>query len=650
MNFFQHQDIARRNTRRLVILLGLATLTLIAITTLAFAVVMLGLNTNGYVSYTEQGLWPTIQSVLGWRSLSVIALAVLTFVTLGGLFKMHQLRGGGRTVAEALGGKLINLDSGTGPERQLLNVVEEMAIASGTPVPPVYLLEEQSINAFAAGHTPQDAVIGITRGAIEQLNRDELQGVIAHEFSHILHGDMSLNIRLVGLLNGILVISLLGHMMLRSAYFRAPRRSNRDNSHMAVLGLGVLLIVIGAIGTFFGNWIKAGVSRQREFLADASAVQFTRNPDGIAGALKKIAGTPMGSKLEAADASEFSHMYFGQGVGRSFNRMMATHPPVQERIRRLLPRWDGTLATTTAAAATGPSTSAASPSISTDAIEQISGFQGSAVNLDSIDASINSIGQAMPEHLARAQVLLASLDQQLRDAAHDTFAARAVVFGLLLTDEEAVLTRQWKHLAEVTPTEDWPNLKPCIEAAQHTDPEGRLPLLELALPALKQLSKSQYETFKQTVNYLIAADGRVSLMEWALSRIVFNQLEPRAPYRKALKLRDCQPECALVLSLIVHAGAQNAEEARGSFQAGAAQLPFDDLQWIPRRDIQLSQLDQAVERLNNLRPLHKPALLKAISRSIFFDQQVSAIEAELFRALADSLDCPVPPILAGQRS
>lgn len=642
MNFFQHQDMARRNTRRLVILLSLATLTLIAITTLAFAVVMLGLNTNGYVSYAEQGLWATLTSVLGWPSLTVIALAVLTFVTLGGLFKMRQLRRGGRAVAEALGGKLINLDSGTGPERQLLNVVEEMAIASGTPVPPVYLLEEQSINAFAAGHTPQDAVIGITRGAIEQLNRDELQGVIAHEFSHILHGDMRLNIRLVGLLNGILVISLLGHMLLRSTYFRAPRRSSRDNSHMAILGLGVLLIVIGAIGTFFGSWIKAGVSRQREFLADASAVQFTRNPDGIAGALKKIAGSTLGSKLDAADAAEFSHMYFGQGVGSGFNRMMATHPPVQERIRRILPRWDGTLTSTAATTAAGSATSHG-------ATEQISGFQGNGVDLDSVDASINSIGQAMPEHLARAQVLLASLDQQLRDAAHDTFAARAVVFGLLLAKEEPVRARQWQHLSEVTPAEDWPNLKPCIEAAQRTHPEGRLPLLELALPALKQLSKTQHEAFKQTVEYLIAADGRVSLMEWALSRIVFNQLEPRAPYRRPLKLLDCQPECALVLSLIVHADAQSADEARGAFKAGAAELPFDKLQWIPRRDIQLSQLDRAVERLNNLKPLHKPALLKAISRSIFFNQQVSAIEAELFRALADSLDCPVPPILAGQR-
>ena len=643
MNFFQHQDMARRNTRRLVILLGLATLALIAITTVAFAVVVLGLNTEGYVSYAEQGLWPTLKSVLSWQSLSVIALIVLSFVTLGGLFKMRQLRSGGRAVAEALGGKLINLDSGTGPERRLLNVVEEMAIASGTPVPPVYVLEEQSINAFAAGHTPQDAVIGITRGAIEQLNRDELQGVIAHEFSHILHGDMSLNIRLVGLLNGILVISLLGHMLLRSAYIRAPRRSNRDNSALGVLVLGAVLILIGSIGTFFGSWIKAGVSRQREFLADASAVQFTRNPDGIAGALKKIASTPHGSKLEATDAAEFSHMYFGQGVGSGFSRMMATHPPVQERIRRLQPHWNGELAATTPA-------SAAASSATSAAAEQMSGFQAGTVSLDSVDASINSIGQAMPEHLARAQVLLASLDQRLRDAAHDTFAARAVVYGLLLADEESVLSRQWQHLSDVTPAEDWPNLKPCIEAAQHTHPEGRLPLLELALPALKQLSKTQHQAFRQTVEYLIAADGRVSLMEWALSRIVFNQLEPRTPYRKSLKLRDCHAECALVLSLIVHAGARDADEARGAFQAGIAELPFDDLPWIPRRDIQLSQLDQAVERLGNLKPLHKPALLKAISRSIFSNQHVSAIEAELFRALADSLDCPVPPILAGQRA
>jgi Zn-dependent protease with chaperone function len=638
MNFFEHQDIARRNTRRLVLLLSLATLTLIAITTLMFALVMLGLNTNGYATYADQGLWSALTSVVGWRALVVIAALVLTFVTLGGLLKMVQLRSGGRAVAEALGGKLINLSEGDARERQLLNVVEEMAIASGTPVPPVYLLEDKSINAFAAGHTPQDAVIGITRGAIEQLNRDELQGVIAHEFSHILHGDMRLNIRLVGLLNGILVISLLGHMMLRSAYFRAPRRSSRDNSQMAVLSIGALLIVIGSIGTFFGNWIKAAVSRQREFLADASAIQFTRNPDGIAGALKKIASSSVGSKLNAADAAEFSHMYFGQGVGSGFSRMMATHPPVDERIRRIIPRWDGRL---TRSEATPPAQAERA---------QTSNFQPASAGLSSVDASIESIGQAMPEHLARAQILLASLDTHLRDAAHDTFAARGVVFGLLFSNNAQVRERQWQYLAEVTPTEDWKNLKPNVEAAQHTHPEGRLPLLELALPALKQLSKAQYGEFKKAVDYLIAADGRISLMEWALSRIVFQQLEPRAQTRNSLNLRFCQRECELVLSLTAHAGAQNSEEVRGAFEAANAELPFANLGLTPGNQIQLAQLDRAIERLNRLKPLEKPALLKAMSRSIFYNQRVTAIEAELFRALADSLDCPVPPILAGERS
>ncbi|MDQ2075070.1 M48 family metallopeptidase [Marinimicrobium sp. ABcell2] len=636
MNFFEHQDIARRNTRRLVLLLSLATLTLIAITTLVFAVVMLGLNTNGYVTYEDQGLWAALTSVVGWQALTVIATLVLLFVSMGGLFKMLQLRSGGRAVAEALGGKLINLNSAGADERQLLNVVEEMAIASGTPVPPVYLLEEKSINAFAAGHTPQDAVIGITRGAIEQLNRDELQGVIAHEFSHILHGDMRLNIRLVGLLNGILVISLLGHMMLRSAYFRGPRRSNRDNSQMAILSLGALLILIGSIGTFFGNWIKAAVSRQREFLADASAVQFTRNPDGIAGALKKIAGSSVGSKLQASDAAEFSHMYFGQGVGSSFNRMMATHPPVDERIRRIAPQWDGQ----------APSAKTASPDSSAPA----SNFQAGSTDINAVDASIESIGQAMPQHLARAQLLLASLDTQLRDAAHDTFAARALVFGLLLSRDEAVRERQWQHLAEVTADGDWENLKPLAEAARDTNPEGRLPLLELALPALKQLSKGQYAEFKKTVEYLIAADGRISLMEWALSRIVFQQLEAQTPTRNTLKLRYCQRECELVLSLTAHAGARDADEARGAFAAANAELPFADLTLIPSNQIQLTQLDRAIERLKRLKPLEKPALLKAMSRAIFYNDRVTAIEAELFRALADSLDCPVPPILAGEHS
>ena len=273
----------------------------------------------------------------------MVAIGVLVLVGGGSLYKIAQLRGGGRVVAEQLGGRLLHPDTTDPHERVLLNVVEEIALASGTPTPPVYLLEEEEgINAFAAGFTPDDAVIGVTRGTLHQLQRAELQGVIAHEFSHILNGDMQLNIRLMGVLHGILLIGILGYFVFRSAMFSSMgRRSDRGNAGIALLALGGGLIVIGSLGTFFGKWIKASVSRQREFLADASAVQFTRDPDGIAGALKRIGGFVSGSAVASPNAPEASHLFFGQALSGGLQSIFATHPPLAERIRRLDPSFDG---------------------------------------------------------------------------------------------------------------------------------------------------------------------------------------------------------------------------------------------------------------------------------------------------------------------
>jgi Zn-dependent protease with chaperone function len=337
MNFFEQQDRARRNSGRLLILMVLAVLSLITLTSLVLGLVW------QLFGQSHTSLWlasdAPISVLPSWPLVGCVALAVIGVVLLGSLYKQLQLSRGGQAIAERLGGRLINLSPQSLEERRLLNVVEEMALASGTSVPPVFVLDDVGINAFAAGLTPQDAVIGITRGAICQLSRDELQGVIAHEFIHIFHGDMRLNTRLVSVLHGILLLGLIGGFLLRSS--GRGSRSSRDNSVAIVLAIGVTLWVLGYAGTFFGNLIKAAVSRQREFLADASAVQYTRNPDSIAGALKKIGGNLYGSQLQAGHAAEFSHMYFAAGISQALEGMLATHPPLDQRILRITPGWDG---------------------------------------------------------------------------------------------------------------------------------------------------------------------------------------------------------------------------------------------------------------------------------------------------------------------
>ncbi|WP_027328649.1 M48 family metallopeptidase [Marinimicrobium agarilyticum] len=634
MDFFEHQELARRNTRRLVILMTFAVLSLIVLTTLLFA-----LTTAGIHSQTVQagsGFWSGLLNRIGWQTVAWIALLVGAMVLIGSLFKWFQLRSGGQAVAEALGGQLIPANTGDFAQRRLLNIVEEMAIASGTPVPPVYQLSDESINAFAAGHGPHDAVIGITRGCMEQLNREELQGVIAHEFSHILHGDMRLNLRLVAVLNGILLIGLLGHVLLRGGAHRVGHRRGRNQGNIALIGLG--LIVLGAMGTFFGNWIKAAVSRQREFLADASAVQYTRNPQGIGGALMKIGGLPSGSRLSASDANEFSHMYFEEGVAHRFTRMMATHPPLEERVRRVMPQWDGAFPAPGAPSELAPDTTGEPRNAATEAA---SGFAAAGEPVTPSKPDEPAAREPDSEALDHARTLLSALPQSVQKSAREPFSARAVLLGLALPQGQQ--KDQWQALNESLPREQLKQLTPLIRESAALPESARLPTIELALPSLRQLSAPQKTEFLETLDRMIRADGQIHLREWVVYRLVQTHLSAKPSQPQRLKLRFCQKESELILALAALSGSRSDAQAQAAFAAGARELGAP-LQWPERERLTFTQMDRALERLRQLLPLEKPVLLKALRRCLQNDNAITPTEAELYRALADTLDCPTPPL------
>ena len=360
MNFFEQQARAKRSSAWLVLMMLVA---MVAMTTLISVVLALILH-HYFPAGPGYRAHPLVKGPLGqWldaRLLAEVGAGVATLVVGGSLYKAIELRGGGRVVAERLGGRLITRDTQYPQERQLLNVVEEMALACGAPVPSVYLLDEVGINAFAAGTTPDNAVIGITLGALEHLSRDELQGIIAHEFSHIFHGDMRFNTRLTAVVHGMILVGLIGGGVLRTleavtAPFAArprdpsepapPPKETKESEAgklgMLVLVIGIALLLLGAVGTFFGNCIKAAFGRQREFLADAAAVQFTRNPESIAGALKKIGGLSTGSMIKAEHLAEFNHLFFAASTASALTGMLATHPPLAERIQRIEPSWNG---------------------------------------------------------------------------------------------------------------------------------------------------------------------------------------------------------------------------------------------------------------------------------------------------------------------
>ena len=436
MDFFESQETARRKTGLLVFYYVLAVFLIMVAVYAAFAFAFLGIkakarSSRGEAEIRYEDMWnPTL-------FMGVIAGTLLVVIS-GSLYKIHQLSGGGEAVAQLLGGRPLSRNTTDLNERKFLNVVEEMAVASGTPVPRVFLLDqEQGINAFAAGFSPADAVIGVTRGCIQQLTRDELQGVVAHEFSHILNGDMRLNIRLIGVLNGILVVALIGYGVMRATLYSGSRTRSRDKGsgmHFALFGL--LLMVIGYVGVFFGKLIKSAVSRQREYLADASAVQFTRNPSGIADALKKIGACVQGSRIENSSAEEASHFFFSNGLKSSFINLMATHPPLAERIRRLDPAFEGDVRRANSGRP-GPSSSAP--------VEAVSGLSRFAVDPGEVTARI---GAPQAEHLAYAVGVLAALPDMVQEAAREPFGARAVIYSLLLGRGEEVCRRQLERLKQ----------------------------------------------------------------------------------------------------------------------------------------------------------------------------------------------------------
>ncbi|HEY0892371.1 MAG TPA: M48 family metallopeptidase, partial [Cellvibrio sp.] len=573
MNFFEHQDRARRNTNHLILLLILAVLSLVAITTLLFAAFAYFGREHYSADLGENvGLWQGIINALSLETFILIALGVSSVVLLGSLFRFFQLRAGGKSIAEAMGGRLLSGNTVDADERKILNVVEEMAIASGAAVPPVYLIEDDAINAFAAGYHPQDAIIGITRGCIHTLNRDELQGVIAHEFSHIFHGDMRINMRLIALLHGILVIGLIGEFLIRSASNRNIRRSSKDNSPAAIMALGLGLLIIGYSGIFFGNLIKAAVSRQREFLADASAVQFTRNPEGIAGALKKIGGSSYGSQLQNEHAAEFSHMYFGQGV-KSFFNLMATHPPLAERIKRIQPNWDGEFAETTYIRSKTSLDDTGAMGFSAGATTRV------AVD---IEATLNQIAQPTQPHVIYARDRIAEIPPLLKEAAQVPASARGLVFGLLLDRQRDLRSQQLALLSEHLTAADLDDLNNIITTAADLDANLRLPVIELCLAALKQLSPDQHAAFIRCLNVLISADQKVSLMEWAIYRIVLHNTVTDIKLVRNRQLSEMHAECELLLSLLAYAGARTERDASTAFAQAQKVLNFSNLTLLPR--------------------------------------------------------------------
>jgi Zn-dependent protease with chaperone function len=650
MNFFAQQAKARSNTGKLVLLFALAIASLILLTLLFLVFVM--------AFYTRHSLH---YELLDAKLVTDISIVIIAIIVLAWGYKSMQLASGGRAVAESMDGSLINHNTDDIHEKKILNVVEEMAIASGIPVPPVYVFEESGINAFAAGYAVKDAVIAISRGCITNLNRDELQGVIAHEFSHIFNGDMRLNIRLISTLYGILVIGLIGEILMRNTSGFNNRSSNnsRDIDGLFITGLG--LMVIGYAGTFFGQLIKAAVSRQREFLADASAVQFTRQADGIANALKKIGGYPLGSYMEDPQAHEISHLFFNQAVHIRFAGWMATHPPLPERIRRVDPHWDGTYIKVEVPEDEKINPGLLHPGRNGMPINPAARKQPvPAENLSAIEffsaaaapvamSAIEQVGSVTPQHVIEAQTILQNIPEQLKKLARDACDVQAIIYCLLLDKQRSnIREQQLQYLQARLQGAIYGEVLRVKELVSTLLPRQRLPLLNVAVNTLRQLSKAQYAEFKLHMMALIHADNAVDLLEWSLYRMIEHFLEsPPSQRIGSLSLPNLQKECQRLLSAIALTNVNSAGDAEQCFQKAWAMLGLPAAPLITEALAQIPLLDQSLIRLNQLHPLKKPLFIKACCAALPGEDDPEGIE--IIFTIVNSLDVPMPPLLANQK-
>jgi Zn-dependent protease with chaperone function len=568
------------------------------------------------------------------------ALATIAVIGLASLFKTASLKAGGGKVARELGGTLVESDTRDLKRRRLRNVVEEIALASGVPVPEIYVLEQEAgINAFAAGFTPADAAVAVTRGALEKLNRDELQGVIAHEFSHIMNGDMRINIRLMGALFGILLLALIGRRVLMHSHLAG--RSSRDKNGAIVLVIAIGLTAVGYIGLFFGRWIKAAVSRQREYLADASAVQFTRDPNGIGGALKKIAVYSDGSFLNA-ETEEVSHMLFGDGQKMM---MFSTHPPINDRIRRIDPGFLPEDLDRLAAKIQREQLRVAEKDTRKEPSER------SKKGMFDAGGIIDQIGKPDFERMLMAAAIAASIPKPIDKAAHSTEWAPEVIFYTLLDKNAAVMEQQLLMIAQRMGADSEAQVSILLDAGGLPQPEQRLPLLEMAFPALKRRPPDFLAKVLSTVDALIEADGRVDVFEYLLARSIKQMMaESQRPHSVQVSghrsIKGCAVEIIQVMAILAAHGNEDGAEVELAFKAGLSALNMADDTAMPEIENWVVALDQALPKLDKLKSSDKEALVRALTDVVTHDDQLVPVELELLRVTCDLIHVPIPLLTA----
>jgi Zn-dependent protease with chaperone function len=592
MDFFAAQIRAKRTTRALLVLYLLAVLSLIVLTNLAIFFSSQWVNQGPQLDFTA-GFSPAL--ILG------VSLSVLAAIVLAIIYKWRQLQQGGRVIAESLGGQPVLPQTQSPNEKKLIHVVEEMALAAGLPVPPIYCIASSSINAFAAGFSPADAVIGVTRGAIDHLTRDELQAVVAHEFSHILNGDMRLNVQMLALLFGIECIAHAGRFLLRSQdHGGGYHRRGRDSGVV----LGCLLLAVGYCGGLFASMIKAAINRQREYLADASAVQFTRYADGLANALIKVG--EQGSVIVHQQADALGHFFFSEATASVWHRRLwATHPALELRIQKIKPRWTQGLA---------KFKTRARPSV------------------EKTSQPISMLVDEQPATVLSEPLISDAWRQFVREP------EQACLVVWALADQLSDQKRQFMFKQRS------PALQKMRQALQALSRQQQLQLLTIAIVSLKNLSRAQYVDFKRTLRALIQADQQIDLFEWSLFELVTHSCDAQFTHRAVPQPQYQQidavlNEFVLVLTLLVQQVYPHVDQQRAAFEQAIKAIGLNNPPAWQTVTWDWLRFHAALKKLALAFPLLKSRMLKGwVQAQQSADISETADAQQLLNALAACLD------------
>lgn len=630
MNYFEHRHASAQKYILLILLFIGAVFSLVTLAYLLFLVTDLR---SGFL--TNHNIFEFHQTV--FLSTSI----VITAITLGSVFRTYSLSRDAISIAEMMEGALLIDSDGDFKRSRLLNLVEEMAVASGTPVPSVFIMHENGINALVLGRSANDAILCVTEGAIQHLNEKELQGVIAHEFCHISNGDLEINHSLIGMLYGILMVSLLGYFVRRAAF----RRSSILLT-LFVAPVGFALIIAGYPGVFFANLIKRVVCRQREFLTDASVVRFNRI--GIAAALKRIGGLDAGAAVDHPRVHEISHALFASPKERHFFTLTSTHPPLAERIKRIDPHWDGKFQfqdSTEVLSGEGTTESDDDLAINADT-RAVSPDGGASIDMDK---SIEQIGEVRSKNLQFARKLIEQLPVLLKRATREPYGARAVIYFLLLDNNDDIRKQQLDHLNVSADTSVFDELLKLINRKPDPSSQVRLSLIDMSIPALRQLSDAQLENFKHNIDVLVRANKKMGVFEWSLQKILNNKLNSARRHRrtraKHRSFSSLIEHCNVILSMLVYCDNKPVDTHDQLIKAAGEKLKCEGLRLYKKSELSLQKLDRAVDELRLLKPLLKPRLLKACAAVVTADEIITPSEAELLRAISDSLDCPIPMLI-----